>query len=73
MITEEQKYRAEILKITGFALIAPFGKVFLTLPFIEIFKLPAESVLYMLLTIGLTIIGIIILSIGVDLITERNN
>jgi len=36
MITKEQEYIADILKIAGFAFCAPFGKVILSYPYLRV-------------------------------------
>ncbi len=71
MITKEQEYRAEILKIAGFAFIAPFAKIFLTLPFIDYGTIAIDSLLYIIYMLMLAIVGIILFFDGCKMIRER--
>ena len=67
MITREGEYIAEIFKIGGFAFIAPFGKVMLGVPYLELDQITAEYLLYFSLTLFLAIFGIILLFKGIEL------
>ena len=71
MITKEQEYIAELLKIAGFALIAPFGKEFLTLPFLNYSTVAISHLLYIAYTFGLAIIGVTFFFDGCKMIRER--
>lgn len=68
MITEEQKYYAEILKIAGFALMTPLGKAILSIPEFE----PTISFfIFAVIALGLFGFGIILVFKGVDHTIER--
>ena len=74
MITEEQKYRSEIFKISGFATMSPFGRLFLQ-P-IEIFTTygTMASVCYIIISVGLFLIGLLLILKGyesVDILIRR--
>ena len=73
MITKEEEYKAEVCKIGGFALIAPFGKVMLNIPYIELFSLSNSHLLYIATTMLLGIIGIIMIFNGKDILKEKRN
>ena len=67
MITKEEEYMAEVSKIGGFALIAPFGKTMLNIPFIELFPIRISHLLYIATIMLLAVIGIIMIFSGKDI------
>ncbi len=73
MIHEELKFRAEIFKIAGFALMTPLGKVYLD--FIPMLKtwgfLP--FIIYVMISAALAITGIIIILRAWDLLEMSKN
>lgn len=72
MVTKEQEYRAEILKISGFAFLAPFGKIALSILYLSLSDLTINTLLYIILTLGLAVIGIIFLLDGINLVKEKD-
>lgn len=70
MISEEQKYIAEIFKIGGFALIAPLGKVILGIPYLTFEDLTIEFIMYFIQTLCFAIWGIILMRKGKELLRE---
>lgn len=71
MAYENQKYRAESLKICGFALMTPIGKLFLNL-FDQGFQNPYPNLLIKL-TISLILLafGIILIQVGYEDLYEE--
>ena len=70
MLTKEDEYIAEICKIGGLALIAPFGQVMLSLPYIELFTLPSSHLLYIVFTLLLVCIGMGMIFKGKEILRE---
>ncbi len=73
MINKEDEYKAEVFKIGGFALIAPFGKEMLNVPFIELFNIQSSHLLYMIFTLLLAYIGVNLLFNGKEILREKRN
>lgn len=71
MITKEDEYTAEICKIGGFAFVAPFGKVILSFPYLELFELTSSQMLYIAFTISLACIGVLMINSGRDRLKEK--
>lgn len=71
MITKEDEYIAETCKIGGFAFIVPFGKVILSIPYIELFALPISHILYIAFTFLLTCIGVFMIFKGKEILREK--
>lgn len=64
MVSEEEKFRAETYRITGFALLTPVGRIFLDpLPFFREYGL-AFSLGYLILAVVLGIIGFFLIEIA---------
>ncbi|OGI18570.1 MAG: hypothetical protein A3B68_02260 [Candidatus Melainabacteria bacterium RIFCSPHIGHO2_02_FULL_34_12] len=73
MITKEDEYKAEVCKIGGLALIAPFGKEMLNVPYIELFNIQSSHLLYMIFTLLLACIGINMIFKGTEILREKRN
>ena len=73
MLKEENKYFAEILKIAGFALMTPLGKIVLNISEIDLFKLNIFFFVNLLISLVLFYFGIIFLIRGLEEVTELNN
>ena len=74
MIDELDKYRVEIFKIAGFAMMTPLGRIFVqpTVVFNE-FK-PVWFFIYLLISFGLGTIGFMLILKGSDILYgERKN
>lgn len=71
MIIEEEKYRAEVFKIVGIALLMPFGKVILN-PITMFKEMGVISfTIYCVMSILSIIIGIIFVDKGRDILSHR--
>ncbi len=71
MITDLDKYRIEIFKITGFAIMTPFGRLFLDpVSILKEFGL-LGSFLYCIICVSLTIGGVILILKGYDIIDTK--
>ncbi len=70
MIDELNKYRVEILKIIGFAMLSPFGRLFLQ-P-LEIFKEYGLilTMCYAIMSIATGLLGFVIIIRGYEIIEE---
>gem|GEM_PF-6430954 len=64
---------AEVCKIGGFALIAPFGKEMLNVTYIELFNIPSSHLLYVIFTLSLACIGVYIIFNGTEFLREKEN
>ena len=73
MLTKEDEYVAEICKIGGLALIAPFGKEILNIPYIELFNIPSSHLLYMIFTLLLACVGINLIFKGKEILRGDRN
>ncbi len=73
MITKQEEYMAEVCKIGGFALIAPFGKEMLNVTYIELFNIPSSHLLYVIFTLSLACIGVYIIFNGTEFLREKEN
>ena len=73
MITKEEEYIAEVCKISGFAFIAPLGKVFLSIPYIELSKMTISHMLYIIVIFLLACIGITMIFNGKEILREKRN
>ena len=73
MITKEDEYLSEICKIGGFAFIAPFGKVFLSISYIELSEMTTSHMLYITVTFLLACIGIMMIFNGKEILREKRN
>lgn len=71
MITKEEEYMAEICKIGGFALIAPFGKEMLNITCLELFNNSNSHLLYIVFTLLLACTGINMIFKGKEILRER--
>ena len=71
MITEENKYRAEIFKIAGFSLMTPFGKLVLSIPDFKLEGLNFPFVVFAIITFLSFFFGIILLSRGLDMVIKE--
>lgn len=71
MISKEDEYKAEICKITGFALIAPLAKVILNIPFAELSETTISHLLYLFLVISFGSIGIMLIFKGTEILREK--
>lgn len=64
MITEEEKYKAETLKVVGIAMLTPIGGLFLT-PLVLLKQFgPISFAIYAIVSFLSTIIGVMILGEG---------
>ena len=70
MITSDE-YRAEILKIAGFALITPAGNVFLSVPELTLSDLNVKLLIYFLAVLVLMYFGIISVIRGYEITIEQ--
>ena len=73
MVTKEDEYIADVSKIGGFALIAPFGKEMLNIPYIELFNIPSSHLLYMIFTLLLACVGINLIFKGKEILRGDRN
>ena len=65
MIEEYQKYRAEILRVAGFALMTPVGKLFLNMLELN-FNLNVQFFTNLFGSLMLFILGVILLHVGYE-------
>ena len=70
MISEEQKYRAEVSKIVGFALMAPFGRA-VTDPYLFKDFDPIIITFYIVYTLILLIFGLGLILEGCDILNIK--
>ena len=73
MVTKEDEYIADVSKIGGFALIAPFAKEMLKVPYIELFEIPTSHLIYMFLTLLLACIGMHMIFKGKEILREERD
>lgn len=66
-ITEEQKYRARIISVGGFALMSPAGKIVLDPLFLNEFNLIGR-IAYVFFSLVLFVCGYRLLEIGRDIL-----
>lgn len=66
MLSDHQKYKSDVLKISGFALITPFGNLLVNPSVFNNFQHEFYKV-YLTIIIILTIFGILSLRIGYNL------
>jgi len=70
MITELQKYRAQVFQILGFALMTPLGKFVLDLKDIKLENINLWFFLYLFISLFLTYLGIICIFKGEEKLEE---
>jgi len=73
MVSEENKYFAEVYKVIGFAFMAPFGRVILSIPSLKLSDLSFGFLVYTFLSLFLVYVGAIILLKGSEFVIERRN
>ena len=73
MVTKEDEYIADVSKIGGFALIAPFGKEMLSFPYIELFNISSSHLLYIVFTLLLAFIGVFMILKGKEILRGERN
>ena len=71
MITEEQKFLAEVYKFSGFAMMTPFGRYFLIFSDIEINNLTVKFFIHILVSILLFCWGVIMLQRAYEEVMEK--
>ena len=71
MITEEQKYKAYVLSVAGFALMTPFGRLWMD--FYEIVRNIGVGGFfgYTLICTGLFVVGLILIEHGRSMLIEK--
>ena len=72
MVSEDQKYRVEFLKISSFALMIPMGKFVLDIPSIDFNNLTCQFFIYLGLSILLFFIGFIMILHGYGIVYAVN-
>lgn len=71
MITGEE-YRADIFKVSGFALITPFAKEFLKFNELTLRNFNIKYTAYIIVTVLLVAVGIILLQRGYEIIINES-
>ena len=72
MVPETDKYRANIIQISGFALMAPFGNLILNIFGVDLFKFGIILLLfYVLVSLVLFYYGVICLLRSFEIIKEK--
>ena len=72
MVSEDRRYRAEVFKICGFALMTPFGKIILQLLDIGLQIITLRFFVSLLISLFLFSFGVIMLQIGYESVQESN-
>jgi hypothetical protein len=72
MTTDGNKYKAELLKIVGFSLITPLGKIILNIPDYTYEDINLKFFIFCLLSLVLLYIGIIVLNRGIYMNEDKN-
>lgn len=70
MVSDIQKYRAQIFQVMGFAFMSPFGKFMLDLKDIKIMDITLWSFIYFLFSFVAAYYGIILFNKGQDELEE---
>ena len=70
MVLEENKYRAQILQIGGFALMTPAAKIYLSILDLKLSDLSIKFFIYSLASIYLFYLGIIFFARGIKMLKE---
>ena len=73
MITEGNKFRAELLKIVGLSLTTPAGKLVLSIPDVEFWKLTWNLILFIAISFILLYCAIIVLSRALYMIDREKH
>lgn len=73
MIVEENKYRAEVFKIAGFALLTPAGRLALSFTEHGFSGLADHFPLNIVIAMGLCILGIIFIQRGFEFLRNKGN
>lgn len=68
MVTESEKYRAQLLQILGLSFMAPTGKLYLNIPEIEITDLNLKFLAYITVSLLLVYLGIICIVRGIEIL-----
>lgn len=71
MILEEDKYRAQVFKIAGFALMTPAAKLFLEFLDFSLADINIKFIGYALVCFGLLLLGIMMLQWGYEFSIEE--
>lgn len=71
MVSEVQKYRANMFQIAGFGLTSPFGKVVLNFSEYKLLDMNLQFLLNLLLSLLLFVLGIMLLIKGMETLEER--
>ena len=72
MISKSQEYKAEALRIAGFAMLSPFGRLFLQ-P-VEIFRdyNLCLAICYIISTCAFGFLGLVFITRGYEIIEEKS-
>lgn len=70
MVLEENKYRAQILQIGGFALMTPAAKIYLSILDFKLSDLSVKFFIYSLVSMFFLYLGIILLVRGIEMLKE---
>ena len=71
MITEVQKYRAQLFQISGFSLITPIGKLILDFLNLKQTDISLKFFIYIVTAILLAFIGLVLILHGMTILEER--
>ena len=70
MIHEENKYRAEVFKIAGFALMTPFGTIVLDMFRSGFINLKPNIIIALLTSLLLVYLGVILIQRGFEAVED---
>ena len=68
---KDNEYRAETFRIFGLSVMAPFGKVILTLSDLKFEQLNMQLIIYFVISLILVLFGIILIQIGYEILLEE--
>jgi len=69
MITEDRKYQSDVFKISGFALMTPFGKFVLDILSLGL-NITTWFYVNLLVSFALFLVGVIIIQKGYEAVTD---
>ena len=70
MISKQSEYKAEVLKISGFAMLAPFGRLFFE-PAVLLKECGVCFFVYVIISTAIGILGLTFILRGNDLLNEN--
>ena len=68
---KDNEYRAETFRIFGLSVMAPFGKIILSLSDLKLKEMNVQLIVYFVISFILVLFGIILIQRGYEILTNQ--